>query len=129
MLWAFASVATFFLSLWFLRFFGILGGEVDILVNWLSIVAFILFGVFIGIAISEKKVSVRGAIVNMLLTIILIPLSPLIGVTIALALPLSKQHMPIAAGAFAGGFGLLYIGLIYWLRKKGFLKFTEIDWT
>lgn len=128
-LWAFAFVGTFYLSLYFLRFFGVLGSEFDILVNCVSIISFTLFGVLIGIAISQKKINVRGLVVNMLLTFILFPLSPLIGFTIAQALPFSRQHKPIAVGVFTIGFAILYMRLIYYLRKKGFLKLAKTNGT
>jgi len=41
-LWAFAFISAFFISLSFLRLFGVLGSEFDILGRWLSIVAFTL---------------------------------------------------------------------------------------
>jgi hypothetical protein len=128
-LWAFTSLGTLSISLWLLRFLGIIGSEVDILLNWLSIVVLVLFGVFMGITISEKKVSVKEAIINLLLVAILFPLSPIVGLTIAQALPFSRQQLPIAVGVFTSGFAFLYLGLLFWLRKKGFLKFTKINWT
>jgi len=132
-LWAFASVGILFLSLWFLRFFGIIGSEADILMKLVSFIGFTLFGVFIGIAITEKKIGVKEMVVNMLLGLTVLFLSPIIGFTIAFtiaqALSLNIQFMIIASATISGGFGVLFIWSIYWLRKKGFLKFTEIDWT
>jgi hypothetical protein len=128
-LWAFASVGAFSLSLWLLRSFGILGNEVNILVRWLTIIGSILFGVFIGIAVAGKKIGVKGIVVNMLLGLTVLFLSPIIGFTIAQPLPLSIQYRIIASATISGSFGVLFIWFIYWLRKKGFLKYTEINWT
>ena len=128
-LWAFVSVGTFALALWTLRIFGIVGAEVDLLNHWLAIVSSMLFGIFIGIVIAGKKLSVRGAVVNLLLTLILVTFSPIIGMIIAVSLPVSIQIMPVVAGAASGGFALSFLGLVYWLRKKGYLRSTKIDWT
>jgi len=128
-LWAFVSVGTFALALWILRIFGIVGAEVDLLNHWLAIVSSMLFGIFIGIVIAGKKLSVRGAVVNLLLTLILVTFSPIIGMIIAVSLPVSIQIMPVVAGAASGGFALSFLGLVYWLRKKGYLRSTKIDWT
>jgi hypothetical protein len=89
----------------------------------------VLFGVFIGITISGKKVGVKDAIINLLLVAMLFPLSPIVGLTIAQALPFSGQQLPVAVGVFTSGFAFLYLGLLFWLRKRGILRFTKIDWT
>jgi len=132
-LWAFASIGILQLSLWFLRFFGIIGSEADILMKLVSFIGFTLFGIFVGIAIAEKKIGVKGTVVNMLLALTVLFLSPIVGVTtaftVAQALSLNIQFMIIASATISGGFAVLFIWFIYWLRKKGFLKFTEIDWT
>jgi hypothetical protein len=128
-LWAFVSVGTLVFVLWILRIFGVVGAEVDLLNRWLAIASSILFGIFIGIVITGKKLSVRGAIVNLLLTLILILFSPIIGIIIAVSLPISMQIMPIVAGGLSGGFALSFLWLIHWLRKRGYLSSTKIDWT
>lgn len=130
---AFASVGMLSLSLWFLRFFGIIGSEADILMKLVSFIGLTLFGVFIGIAIAERKIGVKGIAVNMLLALTVVFLSPLIGSTIAFtiakALTLNIQFTIVASATISGGFALFFIWFVYWLRKKGFLKSTEIDWT
>jgi hypothetical protein len=127
-LWAFISVGTFSLVLWILRVLGIVGVEVDLLSRWLAIVSSILFCIFVGIAIAGKKLSIRGAIVNLLLTLILL-FSPIIWVIIAVNFHASIQIMLIVVMAFSGGFALFFLRLIYWLRSKGYFRSTIIDWT
>jgi hypothetical protein len=88
----------------------------------------VLFGVFIGVAISGRKVGVKEVIMNLLLVAMLFPLSPIIGLTIAQTLPFNRQQLPVAVGVFTSGFAFLYLGLLFWLKKRGILKFTKIDW-
>ena len=127
-LWAFVPVGTFSLALWILRIFGIIGVEVDLLSRWLTIISSILFCIFMDIVIAGKKLSTRGAVVNLLLTLMLVTFSPIIGVIIAVNLHISIQIMPVVAGALSGGFALSFLWLIYWLRSKGYLRSTKIDW-
>ena len=127
-LWAFVSVGIFSLTLWILGIFGVVGAEVDLLSRWLAILSSLLFCIFMGIAIAGKKLSIRGAVVNLLLTFMLVTFSPIIGVIIAVNFHISIQIMPVVAGVLSGGFALFFLKFIYWLRSKGYLRSTKIDW-
>ncbi len=128
-LWAFVSVGAFALALWLLRIFGVIGAEVDIWSRSLAIASSILLCIFVGIVVVEKKLSIRGAVINLLLTLMLVTLSPIVGVIIAVNLRVSVQIAPIVAGGLSGVFALSFLSLVYWLRRKGYLRSTKIDWT
>jgi len=58
--------------------------------------------------------------------------APFVGVGVLMVVsmfPFSRGIEPIVFGGSITGYLLLYLGLVYWLRKKGFLKITEIDST
>jgi len=131
-LWVSVCAFTVFLLLWFLRLFHVLGSEADILIGWVSTISLILCGVFIGIFISEKKIEVRGMLVSLLLFVAGFFAAPFVGVGVLMVVsmfPFSRGIEPIVFGGSITGYLLLYLGLIYWLRKKGFLKISEIDST
>jgi hypothetical protein len=119
--------------LWFLRFYGIIGSLANVLMSWLAIIGSILFGVFIGIAATEKRIGIKRIVVNLLLGLTVLFLSPMIGIATALAirnaLSLNLQFMIVVSATVSGCFGVFFIWFVYWLRRKGHLKYTEIDWS
>jgi hypothetical protein len=127
--WAFTSVLTFILVLWILELLGIVGVEVDILIRWLATASILLLGVFMGIMIGRNRWSLRGAIVSIVLGVIVFPVSPIVGMFIAVNLPPSIRGNPIVFGIPVAGLPLLVLGLTFWLRKRGFLKSAKLDWT
>ena len=130
-LWALVLLGALFLLLWFLKFFGILGSETVVLTSSLAIICSILFGVSIYIAIREKRIDIKGIVVNLLLGLTVLFLSPIIGVATALAirnaLCLNLQFTVITSAILSGCFGVIFIWVVYWLRSKGHLRYTEID--
>ncbi len=89
-----------------------------------------LFGVSIGIAISEKKVQVRGMIAFLLIFSAGFLAAPFVGVGILMVasmFPFSRGIEPIVFGGSITGYLLLYMGLWFWLKKKGIFKFWETD--
>jgi len=111
-----------FLLLLFLRLFNVLGSEYDILIGWVSTISLILCSVFIGMLISEKKIQVRGMLVPFLLFFAGFVAAPFVGVGVLMVvsmLPFSRGIEPIVFGGSIGGYLLLYMGLWFWLKKRG----------
>jgi hypothetical protein len=127
-LWAFVCVGSVFLLLWFLRFFGILGGEFDILVWLTSTVGFVLFGVAMGVAISEKRVQVGGSIVFFILFSVGFLAAPFVGVGVLMlaeALAVSGVVLGVVFGGSVVVYLLLYMGFWIWLNKRRARRFEE----
>lgn len=124
-LWVFVTFGSLFMFLWFLRFLGVVGSTIDILIRWLAIIDLILFGISIGFAAEERKINAKGIVVNLLLALTVVFLSPMIGITTALGigniLSLNFQAVIIMSATVSGFFGLLFILFVYWLRRKGHL--------
>jgi len=121
-LWASVSVFAVFLLLLFLRLFNVLGSEYDILIGWVSTISLILCGVFIGMLISEKKIQVRGMLVPLLLFLAGFVAAPFVGVGVLMIVnmfPLNRGIEPIVFGGSITGYLLLYMGLWFWLKKRG----------
>jgi len=130
-LWASAGVFTVFLLLLFLKLFNVLGSEYDILIKWVSTISLILCGVFIGMLISEKKIQVRGMLIPLLLFFAGFFAAPFVGVCVLMVVsmfPFSRGIEPIVFGGSITGYLLLYMGLWFWLKKRGILKLGLTDW-
>ena len=127
--WAFSSVIIFVLALRILELLGIVGVEADILIRWLAAASTLLLATFIGIMIGRNKLSLRGAIVSIVLGVIVFPVSPIVGMLIAVSLPLTFRGNPIVFGIFVAGLPLFVLGFLFWLRKKGFFKSLKMSWT
>lgn len=131
-LWAFVCAFAVFWLLWFLRLFHVLGSESDILIDWVSTVSLILCGIFIGILISEKRIRVRWTVVPFILFVAGFFAAPFVGVGILMVVtrfPFSRGIEPIIFGGSITGYLLLYMGLWFWLKKKGFFTFEKKDET
>jgi len=130
-LWAFVCVGTVFLSLWFLRFFNVLGSEFDILVRWTSIVGFVLFGVAVGIAISKKVIRVRGMLAAIFLVTVGFIFTPFIAglswCVVVDTFPFAMKIKLIIVWVLTVGYLGGYMGFLFWLKKKGIFKFGETD--
>jgi len=119
----------FVLSLWILELLGIVGTEVDVLIRWLAAVSTLLLGVFLGIMIGRNRLNLRETIVNMVLGVIVFPVSPIVGMFIAVSLPPTLSGNPIVFGIFVAGLPLFVLGFLFWLRRKGFFKSVKMNWT
>ena len=114
----------------FLRLFNILGSEYDLLIRWVSAISLILCGVFIGMLISEKKIQVRGMLASLLLFVAGFCAAPFVGVGVLMVVsmfPFSRGIEPIVFVGSVTGYLLLYMGLWFWLKKRGIFKFGDID--
>jgi divalent metal cation (Fe/Co/Zn/Cd) transporter len=118
------------LILSFLRLFNIFGSEYDLLIRWISAISLILCGVLIGMLISEKKIQARGMLASLLLFLVDFCVAPFVGVgvlMVASMFPFSRGIEPLLFGGSVMGYLLLYMGLWFWLKKKGIFKFGDID--
>lgn len=124
-----ACASTVFM-LSFLRLFNILGNEYDLLIRWVSATSLLLCGVLIGMLISEKKIQVRGMLASLLLFLAGFLAAPFVGVGVLMVVsifPFSRGIEPIAFVGSVMGYLLLYMGLWFWLKKRGIFKFGGID--
>ena len=127
--WLSACVLTVFI-LWFLRLLNILGSEYDLLIRWVSTISLLLIGIIIGTSISEKKIQVRGMLASLLLFLVGFCATPFVVVgvlMVASMFPFSRGIEHIIGGVSGMGYLVLYMGLWYWLKKKGIFKFGDID--
>jgi len=109
----------------FARLFNVVGSEYDLLIRWISTISLILVGIFVGILISKKKIPINDALISLVLTIfgfLLIPTVIVIASPIVSTFPLSLEAKMAIAGILSIGSWLLYIGFLFWLRKKGILN-------
>jgi hypothetical protein len=112
----------------FLRLFHVLGSEADILIRWVSTVSLILCGVFIGVFVSEKQIRVRGMLVPFLLFALGFFAAPFVGVGALMLVEtfnLSTGIEPMIFGGSIVVYLLLYMGLWFWLKKKGIFTFEK----
>ena len=129
-LWAFASAFAVFLLLWLLRLANVLGSEYDLLQGLVSTISSILCGVFIGMLISDKKIQVRRMIGPFLLFVAGFLAAPFVGVGVLMFVemfPFSRGIEPIVFGGSVMGYLLLYMGIWFWLKKKGIFKFRDFS--
>lgn len=112
--WAFTCVGAVFFLLWFLRFFHSLGGEYDFLVRWTSLVSYVLLGMTIGLAVSEKQIQVRRLVAFSLVFSAGFLLAPLVGVGILMladAYSISWVTTSIIFGGSIVAYLFSYMGL------------------
>jgi hypothetical protein len=118
------------LSLWFLRLLNVLGSGADILIRWVSAIGLILCGVFVGLFISQKQIRVRPMLVVQLLLFTLGFLAtPLVGIGVLMLVENLRFDIPALLGVSVGVsvtvYLLLYMGLVFWLKKKGTLRLRQ----
>lgn len=122
---AFVCFSAIFLSLEFLRLFNILGSECDLLIRWISPIGVFLFGMAIGIGISEKKIRVRGVVASLLLFAVGFITAPLLSVGMLMLLeplPFSRGNEGVIFGGSIVLYLLLYMGFFVWLRRRGIIE-------
>lgn len=127
LLWVCTCVFMIFLSLCFLRLLNILGSEVDILIRWVSAISLILLGVFVGVFISKKQMQVRAMLIPFLLFALGFLAAPfvVVGVLMLVENTFSIRINPLIFGMSIAVYLLLYMGLWFWLKRKGRVKFRN----
>ncbi len=122
LLWAWTCVFVAALSLWLLRQLDVLGNEFDILIRWVSAIGLILCGVFVGVLVSQKQVRVRAVLFHSLLFALGFLAAPFVGIGVLMLVESLGFDIPAIFGVSITVYLLFYVGLWFWLRKKGILK-------
>ncbi len=127
LLWAWTCVFIVVLSLWFLRLLNILGSSTDILTQWISAISLVLCGVFVGVFISEKKIRVQAMLViHLFLFALGFLVAPFVGIAVLMVIENFGFDTPAIFGASVTVYLLAYMGLGFWLKKKGILKLPQV---
>jgi hypothetical protein len=122
LLWAWASVFLVFLSLWLLRLSNVLGSGVDILIQWLSAISLILLGVFVGMLVSQKQIRVRALLIPSILFVLGFLAAPFVGIGVLMLIENLGIDAPMMFGVSIVVYLLLFMGLWFWLKKKGIFE-------
>lgn len=122
LLWACTFAFLIFLSLLLLRLSNILGSEADISIQWVSAISLILLGVFIGTLISQKHIQVRAILIPTALFALGFLAAPFVGIGVLMLFENFGFNMPAIFGVSLVVYLLFYMGLWFWLRKKGIFK-------
>jgi hypothetical protein len=127
LLWAWTCVFIVVLSLWFLRLLNILGSSTDILTQWISAISLVLCGVFVGVFISEKKIRVQAMLViHLFLFALGFLVAPFVGIAVLMVIENFGFDTPAMFGVSVTVYLLAYMGLGFWLKKKGILKLPQV---
>ena len=122
LLWVCAFAFLVSLSLLLLRLSKVLGSDADILIQWVSAISLILLGVFIGTLISQKQIRVRTMLIPTVLFVLGFLAAPFVGIGVLMLFENFGFNMPAIFGVSLVVYLLLYMGLWFWLRKKGIFK-------
>ena len=110
------------LSLLLLRLSNVLGSEFDILIRWVSAISLILLGVFVGALISQKQIRVRAVLLPSLLCVLGFFAAPFVGIAVLMLFEDFGFDIPAIFGVSVTAYLFLYMGLWFWLKKKGIFK-------
>jgi len=116
-LWTFAFMV--YLSLLLLRVSDFLGSEFDILIRWVSVINLILLGVFVGAFISQKQIRVRAMLLPFLLFAVGFFVAPFVGIGVLMLTENLGFNIPWIFGVIIAAYLLLYVGLWFYLKKRG----------
>jgi hypothetical protein len=110
------------LSLLLLILSNVLGSEFDILIRWVSAISLILLGVFVGALISQKQIRVRAVLLPSLLFVLGFFAAPFVGIGVLMLFENLGFDNPAIFGVSITAYLFLYMGLWFWLKKKGIFK-------
>lgn len=124
LLWICACVFTAYLFLLFLRLLNVLGSEVGVFIRLVSSISLILLGVLVGVFISKKQIRVRAILVPFLLFALGFLAAPfiIIGALMLIENAFSTRINPIMVGIGIAVYLLLYMGLWFWIKRKGMVR-------
>jgi len=92
----------------------------------ISALGLILCGVFVGVFISEKKIRVQAMmVIHLFLFAIGFLVAPFVGIAVLMAIENLGFDTPAIFGVSVSAYLLLYMGLGFWLKKKGILKLPQ----
>jgi len=86
--------------------------------------------VFIGVFVSEKHIRVRAMLIPFLLFAIGFFAAPFVGVGVLMLFEVfafSRGAEPVIFGGSVVAYLLLYMGLWFWLKKKGILNLQTMN--
>jgi hypothetical protein len=110
-----------YLSLLLLRLSSVLGNEFDILMRLVSAISLILLGVLVGVLISQKQIRVRAVLLPSLFVLGFFA-APFVGIGVLMLFENFGFDMPVIFGVSITAYLLLYMGLWFWLKKRGIFK-------
>ena len=122
LLWVCAVAFMVYLSLLLLRLSNVLGSEFDILMRSVSAISLILLGVFVGALISQKQIRVRALLLPSLLFVLGFLAAPFVGIGVLVLFENLGFDNPVIFGVSITAYLFLYMGLWFWLKKKGIFK-------
>lgn len=104
-----------------LSLLGFVGAEYDLLVRWVSVVSLVVMGIFVGMLISEKKISVKTGLVNLLVVLVGLALVPIVlGVSATLlnTTNLATETKMMIAFLLSTGSGMAYFLVFIFYSKR-----------
>jgi hypothetical protein len=110
-----------YMLLLMLSLLGFIGAEYDILVRWVSVISLVLMGIFVGMLISERKIPVKTALVNLLVVLVGLALVPIVlGVSATLlnATNLATETKVLVAFLLSTGSGMAYFLVFIFYSKR-----------
>jgi hypothetical protein len=110
------------LSLLLLRASSVIESEFDILILLVSAVSLILLGVFVGALISQKQIRVRAVLLPSILFVLGFLAAPFAGIGVLMLFENLGFDNPAIFGVSITAYLFLYMGLWFWLKKKGIFK-------
>lgn len=122
MLWVCTFAFMVYLSLLLLRLPNVLGNEFDILMRLVSAISLILIGVLVGVLISQKQIRVRAVLLPSLLFVLGFLAAPFVGIGVLMLFENLGFDIPVIFGVSITAYLFLYMGLWFWLKKKGIFK-------
>jgi len=122
LLWICTFAFVVCLSLLLLRLSNVLGSEFDILIRWVSAISLILLGVFVGALISQKQIRVRALLLPYLLFVLGFLVAPFVGIGVLMLFENLGFDNSAIFGVSITAYLFLYMGLWFWLKKKGIFK-------
>ena len=122
MLWVCTFAFMVYLSLLLLRLPNVLGNEFDILMRLVSAISLILIGVLVGVLISQKQIRVRAVLLPSLLFVLGFLAAPFVGIGVLMLFENLGFDNPAIFGVSITAYLFLYMGLWFWLKKKGIFK-------
>ncbi len=122
LLWMCAFAFMVCLSLLLLRLSNVLGSEFDILTRLVSAISLILIGVLVGVLISQKQIRVRALLLPSLLFVLGFFAAPFVGIGVLMLFENLGFDNPAMFGVSITAYLFLYMGLWFWLKKRGIFK-------
>jgi hypothetical protein len=119
LLWVCTFAFMVYLSWLLLRLSNVIGSEFDILVQSVSAIGLVLLGVLVGALFSQKQIRVRLVLLPSLLFVLGFLAAPFVGIGVLMLFENLGFDTPAIFGVSITAYLLLYMGLWFYLKKKG----------